>query len=107
MTTKGLRKCRAVDREETKSRFPVAAHEPLEIAVAISTFPQPRLRPPWESGNPKAGFPTFPQRLPCPNQTNQKRKEINPSPKPCPSGSSQDWNMLERPAQEPRDRTTD
>jgi hypothetical protein len=29
----------------------------LEIAVAISTFPQLRPRPPWESGNPKAGFP--------------------------------------------------
>jgi hypothetical protein len=29
-------------RRKTKTRFPAAAHESLEIATAISTFPQPR-----------------------------------------------------------------
>ena len=88
MTAKELRKCRAADSEENQNQVSLAAHEPLEIAVPISTFPQPRPRPPWESGNPKAGFPLSHSDFPC--QTNQKRKEINPSLKPCPSGSSQD-----------------
>ncbi len=30
---------------KTKTRFPSAAHEPLEIAPAIPTFPRPRLLP--------------------------------------------------------------
>src|SRR6202140_2068741 len=42
---------------KTKSRLSAAAHEPLEIAGAIPTFPQPRPLPPWKSGNPKTGFP--------------------------------------------------
>src|ERR1019366_306020 len=97
MTAKGLRKCRLWTARKTKNRFPIAAHEPLEIALAISTFPQPRPRPPWESENPHAGFPlSHSDFLSC--QINQKRKEINPSPKPCPSGSSQDWNVLVRRA---------
>src|SRR5579863_2643203 len=94
MTAKGLRKCRAVDSEENQDRVSLAAHQPLEIALAIPTFPQPRSRPPWKSGNPKAGFPLSHSDFPV--QQNQKRKEINPSPKSCPSGSSQDWNMLTR-----------
>ena len=44
-------------RWKTKNRFSIAAHEPLEIADAIPTFPQPRPRPPWKSGNPNPGFP--------------------------------------------------
>ena len=49
---------RAMENEENQKqvfhRFPL----PLEIAKgAISTFPQPRRRAPWKSGNPKAGFP--------------------------------------------------
>src|SRR5258708_36599110 len=40
-----------------KSGFPPRP-QPLEIAKsAIPTFPPPRRRSPWKSGNPKAGFP--------------------------------------------------
>ena len=42
---------------KTRNGFSIAAHEPVEIAAAISTFPQPRPRPAWKSGNPKTGFP--------------------------------------------------
>ena len=79
-------------RGKPKPGFPSPPTSPWKSLVAISTFPQPRPRPPWESGDPKTGFPL--SHSDCPYQINQKRKEINPSPKPRPSGSSQDWNML-------------
>jgi hypothetical protein len=67
-------------RRKTKSRFSSAAHEPLEIAGAIPTFPQPRPLPPWKSGNPKAGFPLSHGDFPLLKQSkNQNQKEINPS----------------------------
>jgi hypothetical protein len=47
----------------------------------------------------------FPQRSPpVPDKQNQKRKEINPNPKPCPSGSPQDWNVLPAAAEDARGR---
>src|SRR5579864_6328175 len=67
-------------RWKAKNRFPIAAHESLEIALAISTFPHSghgRMEK-WKS---KTGIPTFPLRPACLYRTNQKRKEINPQPK--------------------------
>ena len=75
MTVKGRGNAGLWTARKTKNRFPIAAHEPLEIAVAISTFPRPR-----------------PRVSPI-NQIKNERR-INPTPKSCPSGSSQDWNVL-------------
>jgi hypothetical protein len=47
-----LRKCRAVESEENQKQVSLAAHKPLEIALAIPTFPQPRpLVPLYEPKN--------------------------------------------------------
>lgn len=94
MTPKGLRKCRAVDGEENQKQ--VSRRRPRALGNRcrdshIPAAPATTAMGKWKSKN---RIPTFPQRLPCHHQKNQKRKEINPSPKPCPSGSSQDWNML-------------
>ena len=93
MTEKGLRKCRAVDGEENQNqvshRLPRALGNrcrDFHIAAAPATTAMAK----WKS---KSRILTLPQRLPCLYQI-KKRKEINPSPKLCPSGSSQDWNML-------------
>jgi hypothetical protein len=93
MTPKGLRKCRAVDGEENQKQ--VSRRRPRALGnhcrdSHIPAAPATTAMGKWKSKN---RIPTFPQRLPCHHQ-NQKRKEINPSPKPCPSGSSQDWNVL-------------
>ena len=90
MTAKGLRKCRAVDGEENQKQ--VSPRRPRALGNRCRDFhipaaPATTAMGKWKS---KGRIPTFPQRLPCPYQINQKRKEINPSPKPCPSGSSQD-----------------
>jgi hypothetical protein len=63
-------KCRATEKDrgnaglwtarKTKSRFSIAAHEPLEIAAAISTFPQSRLCDRMEKWKSKDWIPTFP-----------------------------------------------
>ena len=97
MTPKGLRKCRAVDGEENQKQ--VSRRRPRALGNRcrdshIPAAPATTAMGKWKSKN---RIPTFPQRLPCHHQKNQKRKEINPSPKPCPSGSSQDWNMLTHP----------
>src|ERR1022692_1152612 len=93
MTEKGLRKCRAVDGEENQNqvshRLPRALGNrcrDFHIAAAPATTAMAK----WKS---KSRILTLPQRLPCLYQI-KKRKEINPNPKLCPSGSSQDWNML-------------
>ena len=96
MTPKGLRKCRAVDGEENQKQ--VSRRRPRALGnhcrdSHIPAAPATTAMGKWKSKN---RIPTFPQRLPWHHQ-NQKRKEINPSPKPCPSGSSQDWNMLRTP----------
>jgi hypothetical protein len=47
---------------KTKSRFSIAAHEPLKIADAIFTFPQPRLCDRMEKveiQRPDSHFPTL------------------------------------------------
>jgi hypothetical protein len=70
---KGLRKWRAVDSAENQKQVFIAAHEPLEIAAAISTFPQPRLcdrMGKWKSND---RIPTFPCSVYL--SQNQKRKE--------------------------------
>jgi len=90
MTAKGLRKCRAVDGEENQNQ--VSHRRPRALGNRSCDFhipaaPATTAMGKWKS---ESRIPTFPQRLPCPCQINQKRKEINPSPKPCPSGSSQD-----------------
>ena len=95
MTEKGLRKCRAVDGEENQNqvshRLPRALGNrcrDFHIAAAPATTAMAK----WKS---KSRILTLPQRLPCLYQNQiKKRKEINPNPKLCPSGSSQDWNML-------------
>ena len=96
MTEKGLRKCRAVDGEENQNqvshRLPRALGNrcrDFHIAAAPATTAMAK----WKS---KSRILTLPQRLPCLYQI-KKRKEINPNPKLCPSGSSQDWNMLTGP----------
>ena len=66
-------------RGKTKTRFPSAADEPLEIAPAISTFPQPRPRPPWESGNPKAGFPLSHSDFPVPIKSIKNERRSTPA----------------------------
>jgi hypothetical protein len=92
MTAKELRKCRAVDGEENQNQ--VSPRRPRALGNRSRDFHIPAASATTAMGKWKSEsrIPTFPQRLTC--QTNQKRKEINPSPKPCPSGSSQDWNML-------------
>ena len=92
MTEKGLRKCRAVDGEENQKQ--VSHRRPRALGNRCRDFhipaaPATTAMGKWKS---KSRIPTFPQRL-IPSQI-KKRKEINPSPKFCPSGSSQDWNML-------------
>jgi hypothetical protein len=95
MTAKGLRKCRAVDREENQKQ--VSRRRPRALGNRWSRFPHSRR--PGHDRHGKVEIQKqdshFPTATPCPNQTNQKRKEIDPSPKPCPSGSSQDRNMLD------------
>jgi len=90
MTAKGLRGNAGLwTARKTKNRFPIAAHKPLEIACHdfhIPAAPATTAVGKWKS---KSRIPTFPQRFHV-HQINQKRKEINPSPKPGPSGSSQD-----------------
>jgi hypothetical protein len=63
---------------KTKDRFSIAAHEPLEIAVAISTFPQPRLCGRMEKWESKGRIPTFPRSVYL--SQNQKRKETQSRP---------------------------
>src|SRR6266849_3317831 len=47
-----------VDTEGNLPLVSLRVHQPLEIAKgAIPTFPPPRRRSRWKSGNPKAGFP--------------------------------------------------
>jgi len=94
MTAKGLRKCRAVHSGENQK--PVSHRSPRALGNRCrdSHIPAAPATTAMGKGKSKSRIPTFPQRLPCPCQINQKRKEINPSPKPCPSGSSQDWNVL-------------
>jgi hypothetical protein len=94
MTAKGLRKCRAVHRGENQK--PVSHRSPRALGNRCrdSHIPAAPATTAMGKGKSKSRIPTFPQRLPWPCQINQKRKEINPSPKPCPSGSSQDWNVL-------------
>lgn len=59
---------------KTKNRFPLTVHERLEIALAISTFPQPRPRPPWKKWKSKNRIPTFPQRLPVSIEIKNERR---------------------------------
>jgi hypothetical protein len=61
---------------KTRNRFSIAAHKPLEIADAISTFPQPRLYDRMEKWKSKDRIPTFPRSVYL--SQNQKRKEIQP-----------------------------
>jgi hypothetical protein len=89
MSAKGLRKCRAVDSEENQKQ--VSHRRPQALGNRCHDFhipaaPATTAVGKWKS---KSRIPTFPQRFHV-HQINQKRKEINPSPKPCPSGSSQD-----------------
>ncbi len=63
MTRKGCGNDGLWTARKTKSRFPLTAHEPLEIAAAISTFPQPRLAAAVGKWKSKARIPTFPQRF--------------------------------------------
>lgn len=99
-------------RRKTKSRFPLRAHEPLEIADdAIPTFPPPRRRSRWKSGNPKAGFPlshrpgvyirkfktkTKKGGLAADRFAPSFRLTLRENQKRCP-GSSFDENMLSHP----------
>ena len=54
---------------KTKSRFSIAAHEPLEIAAAIPTFPQPRIANAMGKWKSRGRIPTFPRRfIPLSNQ---------------------------------------
>src|SRR5208337_210694 len=94
MTAKGLRKCRAVDSEENQKQ--VSHRSPRALGNRSRDFhipaaPATTARGKWKSEKQDSHFPTATS---CLCQINQKRKEINPSPKPCPSGSSQDWNVL-------------
>jgi len=94
MTAKGRRKCRAVDSEENQKQ--VSHRRPQALGNRCRDFPIPAApaTTAMEKWKSKIRIPTFPQRFLRPIKKNQKRKEINPSPKSCPSGSSQDWNVL-------------
>jgi len=45
---------------KTRTRFSIAAHEPLEIAGAISIFPQSRLSGRMEKWKSRSRIPHFP-----------------------------------------------
>jgi hypothetical protein len=79
MTAKELRKCRAVDGEENQNQ--VSPRRPRALGNRSRDFHIPAASATTAMGKWKSEsrIPTFPQRLTC--QTNQKRKEINPSPK--------------------------
>src|ERR1019366_2240106 len=80
-------------RGKPKTGFPSPPTSPWK---SLSRFPHSRSPRHYRHGKVEIQKQDshFPTATSCPNQTNQKRKEINPSPKPCPSGSSQDWNVL-------------
>ncbi|HEX4133366.1 MAG TPA: hypothetical protein VHY84_01995, partial [Bryobacteraceae bacterium] len=81
-----------MDKEENQRQVFLFVHEPLEIAVAIPTFPQPRLSAHGKVEIQKAGFPLSHARFLFPKSKNERR--INPACYPHPSGSSQDWKTL-------------
>jgi hypothetical protein len=93
MTVKGLRKCRAVDSEENQNQ--VSHRRPRALGNRWSRFPHSR-----SPGHDRHGkveiqkqdyhFPTATSPV---NQIKNERRST-PAQKPCPSGSSQDWNML-------------
>jgi hypothetical protein len=62
-----------VGKEENQRQVFLFVHEPLEIAVAIPTFPQPRLSAHGKVEIQKAGFPLSHARLSV--SQIQKRKE--------------------------------
>jgi len=72
-TLKGCGNAGLWTARKTKSRFSFAAHKPLEIADAISTFPQPRPCDRMEKWKSKGRIATFPRSVYFPQ--NQKRKE--------------------------------
>jgi len=74
VTQKGCGNAGLWTASKTKSRFSIAAHKPLEIAGAISTFPQPRPFDRMEKWKSKGRIPTFPRSVYL--SQNQKRKEI-------------------------------
>jgi hypothetical protein len=81
-----------VGKEENQRQVFLFVHEPLEIAVAIPTFPQPRLSAHGkvEIQNQDSHFPT----LAYLSLKSKNERRINPACYPRPSGSSQDWKML-------------
>ena len=98
---KGLRKCRAEDGEENQKQ--VSHRRPRALGNRCRDFHI--TRSPGHDRHGKVEIQTQDSHFPTATSlsTNpKKRKEINSSPKPLPSGSSQNWNMLQRPGGPPR-----
>jgi hypothetical protein len=64
---------------KTQSRFSLTAHEPLEIAAAIPTFPQPRLTTAMEKWKSNGRIPTFPRLITLSKKSKPKGDQSRPA----------------------------